>query len=697
MRSFTTSPRALAHHSFANLDEVTFTHLHWSVDIDFERQQLRGSAEYAFTFAPATSASRASPVLVLDTHHLTIEKTFVDGEQVSFHLQKVDKVFGSALVIPITLSATNVRVQYATTEASSGLQWLPKELTAGKTNPYLFTQCQAIHARSIVPTPDTPACKFTYSAFVTVPEWCTVLLSAIADDGEKRVDGKRFVSFQQQVPIPSYLLAIAAGHLESADLSPRCRVWAEPSVVGKAAYEFAQTEDFLKHAEDITGQEYVWKRYDLVCLPPSFPYGGMENPCLTFVTPTLLAGDRSLADVVAHEISHSWTGNLVTNRTWSDFWLNEGWTRWLECKILARIHDDPLAYDLKASIGLRALGESVKNFGAEHPYTHLVPDSDGVDPDDVFSSVPYEKGFNFLHYLTTVVGGHNTFEVFARAYIREFRFKTVTSTEFQAFFTQYFTNIVDKKEAIQQVDWHMWYHTPGMPPIPANFDTTRAAPAIALGEQIVAGADPTTWTSVSHQAIKKWSATLWILMLDSLLTSQSSGTGFVFTQDHLDAIDAFCHKHLSTTHNAELRFRWYTLSLRAQDTRLLAKICGFLQEQGRMKYVRPLFRDLCKTIGAAQTVEIFNESKSLYHPIAAKMIQRDIAAAVEQEEAVKSGKISTTTTTSKTTVVKKTSVAKMATAGSWFGLSDAAAGYLVVAVTVSVTALVGLLVAPKRR
>ncbi|GAB9472344.1 Leukotriene a-4 hydrolase/aminopeptidase [Globisporangium polare] len=658
--------RPLALHSYANLDEIKFEHLNWTVEIDFAAQQLKGTAEYTFAHtAKADAAEDASPVLVLDTHHLVVEKAFVAGKEVPFELLPSDDVFGSALVIPIEADTKKVKVQYATTAESSGLQWLPKELTADKTHPFLFTQCQAIHARSIVPSPDTPSAKFTYTAHVTVPEWSTVLLSAIADKKKPKAttDGKRVVTFHQEVPIPSYLLAVAAGRMESAEIGPRSRVWAEPSVVAKAAHEFSQTEEFLKHAEEITAQEYVWKRYDLVCLPPSFPYGGMENPCLTFVTPTLLAGDRSLADVVAHEISHSWTGNLVTNYSWRDFWLNEGWTMWLERKIQTRIYNDPLAYDLKATMGLRDLIESVEDFGHEHPYTHLVPDVDGVDPDEVFSSIPYEKGFNFLHYLMTVVGGHDVFDAFAKAYIKHFRFKTLTSEDFRDFFVNYFTHVVEgKSEAIAQIDWQLWYHTPGMPPVASKFDTTRTSQAIGLAEEMLASADSETWTTVSSHGLKKWPATLWILLLDTLLLNQSEKT-LVLSPEHVDAIDAFCHKHLSTTHNAELRFRWFTLLLRSKDLRLLEKTTGFLHEQGRMKYVRPLFRDLCKAVGPSEAAKIFATSKALYHPIAAKMIQRDIddahkaltatKAATETVTVTKSEpgkKITTTTTTTTKTV-----------------------------------------------
>ncbi|TMW61670.1 hypothetical protein Poli38472_010733 [Pythium oligandrum] len=610
-------PRPLMHHSYSNLNEVTFKHLHWSVELDFDAKELRGTAEYTV----ATSAS----TVVLDTNHLAVKKAFVDGEEVTFELLEAHEAFGRALVVPFKPNATKVKVEYATTAESSGLQWLAKELTAEKTHPYLFTQCQAIHARSIVPCPDTPACKFTYSATVTAPEWCTSLLSSIAADlpaaEPAAAAGKHKVAFQQDVPIPSYLLAIAAGRMESRELGPRSRVWAEPSVVGKAAHEFAQTEEFLKYAEEITGQEYVWKRYDLVCLPPSFPYGGMENPCLTFVTPTLLAGDRSLADVVAHEISHSWTGNLVTNHTWKDFWLNEGWTVWLERKIMTKIYNDPLAYDLKATMGLRALKESVEGFGAEHPYTHLVPESDGVDPDDVFSSIPYEKGFNFLNYLTEVVGGRDIFEDFAKAYIKNFRFKTLTSAEFKAFFINYFTTVVDKGTEIKQIDWDNWFFTPGMPLVMTKFDTTLTGAAIGLGDNISKSSDVSTWGPVTSEDLTKWQTSQWVLLLDTLLLNQSE-KGAVFTPAHLDAIDAFANNTFTTSGNAELRFRWYSLSLRSKDLRQNANIARFLEEQGRMKYVRPLFRDLIKHAGKATAEEIFAKTKSLYHPICAKMVQR---------------------------------------------------------------------------
>ncbi|KAE9038919.1 Leukotriene A-4 hydrolase [Phytophthora rubi] len=610
---------SLRSQSFANLDDVLYRHLQWTLAIDFERQQLRGFAEYTFAYTGTAKSS----VLVLDTHHLSVEGVSVDGVAVhNFSLADRHSVFGSALSVPISSLSTTVRVTYTTSSSSSGLQWLTPQLTAGKVYPFLFTQCQAIHARSVVPCPDTPAAKFTYSATVTVPQWCTVLMSAIAHGHVKNNDHEltKKWSFRQDVPIPSYLLAIAAGEMESVELSPRSRVWAESRVVTRAAHEFAQTEAFLKAAEEITGQEYLWKRYDLVCLPPSFPYGGMENPCLTFVTPTLLAGDRSLADVVAHEIAHSWTGNLVTNATWSDFWLNEGWTVWLERKIVAKIHNDPKTYDLKAALGMRGLVEAVQSFGPSHPYTALVPKSEDVDPDDVFSRVPYEKGFNFLHYLSTVVGSEE-FDLFAQAYIQKFKFQTLTSQDFRVFFEKHFAA---QPDVLSQINWDGWYFSTGMPLIANKFDTSMISQVRALGEKMMTTSDPKKWTKVTDpHVLRKWPASLWILLLDTLLLLQT-GSHARLSATHLDAVDAFAHHHLSTTHNSELRFRWFTLALRSGDLRVLDRTVDFLKEQGRMKFVRPLFRDLCATVGVVRGAAIFEDCKSRYHPIAAKMIQKDI-------------------------------------------------------------------------
>jgi leukotriene-A4 hydrolase len=331
-------------------------------------------------------------------------------------------------VIPLSASdfdaetgTVQFRISYSTTKAGSAVQWLAESATADKKAPFLFTQCQAIHARTLLPCQDTPMVKATHSARIRCPAGTTAVMSALGNGDEPvdvHEDGSRTFAFTQPVAVAAYLVALAVGHLVSKEVGPRSSVWAEPSVVDAAVYEFGETEEFLQTGERICGP-YVWTRYDILCMPPSFPYGGMENPCLTFVTPTLLAGDRSLADTVIHEITHSWTGNLVTNRTWEHFWLNEGWTMVVQRKIVRDLYGQKVA-DLDAFSHLSDLRGDVDRYGQDHNFTRLVPDlsaDGGLDPDDSFSTVPYEKGHALLASLQHTVGGAAVFDPYIKAYV----------------------------------------------------------------------------------------------------------------------------------------------------------------------------------------------------------------------------------------------------------------------------------------
>ncbi|GIL63418.1 hypothetical protein Vafri_17456, partial [Volvox africanus] len=397
--------------SLSNFTEIRVTHSDFELDVNLDKKIIEGYVQID-AVAEVDSPSH----LLLDTRDLTIHRVELHSPLQSpqgqggpiplkFQVDEPHKVLGSALrlelpadlVGPLTRgSRLSLGVRFTTSPSSSAVQFLDPAQTAGGRQPYLFTQCQAIHARSLVPCQDSPGAKMSYSAVVRVPQPLTALMSAVPDepadglphlaDVEPQYPTSLF-SFHQKVPIAPYLLALAVGELSSATLGPRTRVWSEPSMVEAGAYEFADTNKFLEAGEAIAG-EYVWGRYDLLLLPPSFPYGGMENPCLTFVTPTLLAGDRSLTNVVAHEIAHSWTGNLVTNANWEHFWLNEGFTVFLERKILGHLHG-PATFQFHAAQGAAKLALEVERLGADNPYTRLVPDlSGGVDPDDVFSSIP---------------------------------------------------------------------------------------------------------------------------------------------------------------------------------------------------------------------------------------------------------------------------------------------------------------------
>jgi leukotriene-A4 hydrolase len=383
--------------SFANAEEVISTDIKLDWNLDFENNRIWGSVDHVVKVLVDGAAT-----VVFDSRDIILlGDILVNNVKATWTIGEPHPVLGTKITIDIQTelrkkdTLLSVHIPYRVHPNASAVQWLDPAATKGGKHPYLFTQCQAIHARSLLPCMDSPGLKTPYSAKVTAPKWCTVLMSALAANyiTENAAENPNVNVFHWTQPVPTspYLIALAAGNLASKDVSPRVRIWAEPEVVEAAHAEFIETEDFVQAAEAITGCAYQWNRYDVVCLPPSFPYGGMENPCLTFATPTLLAGDRSLADVIAHEIAHSWTGNLVTNHVWDHFWLNEGWTVWLERKITSRFKRNDEVGRLSAEIGLVHLHESIEQQGADSQFTQLVWPLRGEDPDDAFSSIPYEK------------------------------------------------------------------------------------------------------------------------------------------------------------------------------------------------------------------------------------------------------------------------------------------------------------------
>jgi len=434
--------------SHSNPEEAVVKHLDWILSIDFDENVIQAEATYTVEVVKANAGK-----ICLDTSGLRIHSIRgTDGLPLDYILypKNLKKPhLGQLLEVKLTglgavSSTEKVSIRYATTKESTALQWLPPSQTAGKVYPFLFTQCQAIHARALLPCQDRCGVKMTYSARVTVPKWATCVMSAVLNATEEG-DDRKVYTWNQPIPISSYLIAIAVGDLAKRDISTRCAVWSEPSLIEASEYEFAETEQFLKTAEDISGMKYVWGRYDLLCLPPSFPFGGMENPCMTFVTPTLLAGDRSLADVVAHEIAHSWTGNLVTNATWDHFWLNEGWTMWFQRKIMARVKKNHKFLDFDAIDGRKHMMDAIEEMTPGN--TRLVLDIGDEDPDDSYSSIAYEKGFTLLWYLERLVGSID-FETIFMANVSRFSSRILTSDEFKEFFMFDFE---DKKEVIAQI------------------------------------------------------------------------------------------------------------------------------------------------------------------------------------------------------------------------------------------------------
>jgi len=581
--------------------------------VDFDAKRVRGWASH-------TVALRRGDVreVVLDTNALVVSGVEVDGQPASYSLEEPHPVLGRALRVTVPAGAgprdVRVRVAFETTRESSAIQFLRAAQTHDGKHPFLFTQSQAIHARSFFPCQDAPAVKVTWDATVRVPSPLTALMSAESVSWREDGDARAY-EFHQPVPTSSYLVALVVGHVQSRDLGPRTRVWAEPSVVAKAEYEFAEIELFLGAAEALCGP-YVWGRFDFIVLPPSFPYGGMEDPRLTLLTPTLLAGDRSLVNVIIHELAHSWSGNLVTNATWEDFWLNEGWTVFLERRIIRKLYGSARE-GLKAIIGRRHLEDDVRRYGEDHRFTALhVPNAGDTDPDDAFSSVPYEKGADFLEHLERVVGGPQVFEPFVRRYIDRFKFGVVDARAFRGLFDEQFPG------AVSELEWDAWVYKPGFPPAapPGATDTKLVDLAEHAADEWVKSGSAAA-PDAARGAPASWTCDQVLVFLDRVLELQAIEP---LPEPVLRGIDATFR--LSASANAEIKFKFFVVWLRARREDVFDDVVRFLGSVGRMKYVRPLYRELaaCSDRGDKLARETFTRFKLVYHSIAAKMVARDL-------------------------------------------------------------------------
>nr|CAG4718057.1 unnamed protein product [Naegleria fowleri] len=623
--------------SFGNNHLVATRHYYLDLSTDFKNKILIGYVDItceALVEKPSELVLDARNLNIVQTkflykkHHKHHEESVNEQQQqemeVSF--QQFSKkevsekgypaVFGQPLVINLGASERIdlkkgdlfvVRVFYETTQESEAIQWLNPEQTLGKKHPYLFTQCQAIHARSFLPCQDTPSNKITYSATIRTEKPLVAAMSAIKqwEDDTSHIN---IYHFQQNVPIPSYLIALVVGALESKQIGPRSTLYCEEEALEKAAEEFSQTEDFIKAAEEFL-PPYAWGKYDLVVLPGSYPFGGMENSNLTFLTPTLLAGDKSLANVVAHEIAHSWSGNYTTNATWEEFWLNEGFTVFIERRILARLNGEEYA-KFHAQIGYASLTASINHYKEinQTQFTKMIPKLDNIDPDDAFSSVPYEKGFNFLYYLADqIVGDISRFEKFLYHYFTLFAQKTVTSQQMKECFLDFFSDVEKTKE----IDWDAWFYSEGDVIVKNNFENSLSVAANELCKRWVeAGEDA---SSFSKSDIAGWTSTQLSYFLDILLENEKP-----LNIQKLDEI-----YDLSKYTNSEIRNGWQLLALKHKYSPIKSQVVDFITSQGRMKFVRPLYRELFK-FDKELAVSTFLEHKNFYHAVARKMIEKDL-------------------------------------------------------------------------
>lgn len=433
-------------HSYADLTQARLRHLELRIEADFAEKRLRTRAEY-WLDRPVHGP------LDLDTRDLNLAAVEAGGRSLEVELGEPDAVMGSRLRLLDLRGADRFTLSVTTSPHASALQWLEPRHTASGRQPFLYSQCEPLHARSLFPCQDTPSVRFTYTARLSIPAGLRAVMAAACTGREAAAGGQVF-HFELPQAIPSYLFALAVGELEFRQLGPRTGVYAEPALLEAAAWEFAENEARLSAAEALFGP-YAWDRYDLLVMPPSFPINGMENPRLTFITPLAILGDRSRMALVAHELAHAWTGNLVTNATWDDFWLNEGWTTYADHRITEAL-EGPQVDGLLQAVLLDTLREDIRSFGPDSPYTCLKTSLAGIDPDAVFSRVPYMKGQLFLLSLEQAVG-RQRFDGFVREYIERFRFQSLTTEGFLAFLKQALP------EAAEAVDVQEWVYRPGLP------------------------------------------------------------------------------------------------------------------------------------------------------------------------------------------------------------------------------------------
>jgi len=586
-------------HSFARPNEARVTHVDLDLTTDFSTRRLGGTAALDVWAAPGAGE------IVLDTKNLTIDRvTDAAGQPLRFALGEPDSILGRALTVALPAGTRRIVVHYSTSPNAAALQWLTPEQTAGKRHPYLFSQGESILTRTWIPTQDSPGIRQSYAARITVPAELKAVMSAemLTPQGEPAGADHRAYRFRMDHAVPPYLIALAVGDLAFRALGPRTGVWTEPAVLERAASEFAELEKFVDAAEGLYGP-YRWGRYDLLVLPPSFPFGGMENPRLTFATPTVLAGDRSLVSLVAHELAHSWSGNLVTNATWSDFWLNEGFTTYFENRIMEALYGRERAAML-ASLGWQELQDAIREAGGPTGAdTRLHLDLAGRDPDEGSTNIAYEKGAAFLRAIEQAVG-RQRFDAYLRSYFDRHAFQPMTT---EGFLADLRANLIRGDAALEaRIQPDAWAFQPG---VPSNAVQPQSTAFARVAEQAQAFADG---TRASALQTANWSTQEWQHFLGALPPRM--------TPAQLADLDrAF---RLSGQGNSEILFAWLMIAVRHRYEPAVPALERFLTTQGRRKFVRPLYAGLMEQgdWGQALARRIYREARPGYHPVTSNSV-----------------------------------------------------------------------------
>jgi len=571
-------------HSYALVEEAIVTHLDLDIKADFINKTISGTASYKIDNKGATQ-------IILDTRDLDILGVTIgtDRTKTEFHLEPKDEILGQALVVEIKPETDYISIEYKTSPGAEALQWLSPQQTAGKTHPFLFTQGQAILTRTWIPLQDSPGIRFTYSAKVEVPDSLFAVMSAT---NPKIKNSTGIYEFEMKQPIPGYLMALAIGNLEFKEIGPRTGVYAEPSVLESAAYEFGDMENMLIASEKLYG-DYRWEQYDVIVLPPSFPFGGMENPRLTFATPTIIAGDRSLTALIAHEMAHSWSGNLVTNSTWNDMWLNEGFTVYFERRIMEALYGREYS-EMLTLLGYQDLQKSLESMGMDAPDTRMSVDLKGRNPDDGLTDVPYEKGYFFLRLLEETVG-RETFDEFLKNYFGENGFKSMDSERFVQYLN---ANLLEPNQVELNVE--EWIYQPGLP---SNCPVIRSD----RFEEVEKAIQEWSQGSIAASELKTddWSTHEWMHFIRHLPEEME-----IRQMEQLDGAFDFTHSG-----NSEVAAAWYEVAIAQKYSAAYEEVEAFLIRVGRRKFLVPLYLSMKNSDQLVMAKAIYEKARGNYHSV----------------------------------------------------------------------------------
>lgn len=575
-------------HSYAKPNNAFVNHLNLDITVDFENEIIQGKATYDIV-------NNNSTQIILDSKHLEIESVWADGKETEFSLGANDKIMGQPLTISIGKDTKKIEILYKTTKNTEALQWLKPKQTANKIKSFLFTQGQAILTRTWIPIQDSPQIRLTYDANIQVPKGMMAVMSA-ENPKEKTADGLYHFSMKQA--IPAYLIALAVGDIAYKPISERTGVYAEKSMLNRAHDEFSDMEKMVSAAENLYGK-YVWDQFDVLVLPPSFPFGGMENPRLTFATPTVIAGDKSLTSLIAHELAHSWSGNLVTNTTWNDFWINEGFTVYFEMRIMEAVYGKERA-DMLALISRQDLDDELEHLKDTPNATKLKLDLKGKNPDDGMNSIAYDKGYLFLRTLEETVG-RDKFDMFLNQYFKEHAFSTMTTEKFVTYLN---TNLLEKNNITFNTD--EWINQPGVPENQAIITSDKFENVEHILQEFLVD------NKLDTKITTNWTPQEYVHFIRNLPATIS-----VEQMKNLDA-----RLNLTNSSNSYIQMVWYEQALNHDyhGKNVDTKIAEFLTSVGRRWYVETIFKAFKKNDRMEDAFKIYEKSRPNYHSITIKTI-----------------------------------------------------------------------------